>query len=325
MAVDTRMKVLVTGAAGFIGSHFVQHLLATTDATCVAVDNFNSYYSYQLKSRNAQLFRDEDRVTLVKGDFCEREELESLFTQHHITHVMHLGGYAGVRLSVAQPSTYVRNNVEGTLRVLEAARKFPVTQFVLASSSTVYGKFASAPFSEYNPLGIPASPYGASKRAAELMAMTYHHLHDIPVVCVRPFSVYGPRLRPDLALSIFADKILRDQPLPLFGDGSYCRDMTYVSDVCDGLWQALTRSKAIGHRINLGCGNPIAMKRVIRTLSQVIGKPAHIEYLPAREEDLDTTYADLTLARKLLDYHPQVMFDHGIREFVRWYREFHNV
>lgn len=319
------MKILVTGGAGFIGSHLIEQLVATQDATIVCVDNFNEYYDPQLKRSNAKAFANHENVSLVEDDFCDAAFIRKLFATESFTHVMHLGAYAGVRVSVSQPTVYVRNNVEGTLSLLEAAREFPVEQFVLVSSSTVYGKGADIPFREYNTLGIPASPYGATKRAAELMGMTYHQLHGVPVVGIRPFSVYGPRLRPDLALSIFTRKILLGESLPLYGDGSFRRDMTHVSDICKGLWAAMTRSDAVGERINLGCGNPIAMSDVIQTLADAAGKPAKIDYLPVREEDLDTTYADLTLAKKLLDYEPVVPFSEGAVDFVNWYREWHNL
>lgn len=319
------MKILVTGGAGFIGSHFIDQLLDSTQATIVCVDNFNDYYDPQLKRSNAKSFEHNERISLIDHDFCDATVVRELFASESFTHVMHLGAYAGVRVSVAQPQVYVRNNIEGTLALLEAAREFPVEQFVLVSSSTVYGKGADIPFREYGTLGIPASPYGATKRAAELMGMTYHQLHGVPVVGVRPFSVYGPRLRPDLALSIFTGKILRGESLPLYGDGSFRRDMTHVSDICKGLWAAMTRSQAVGERINLGCGNPIAMSDVIQTLADAAGKPAKIDYLPVREEDLEVTYADLTLAKKLLDYEPVVPFSQGGVDFVNWYREWHKL
>lgn len=319
------MKILVTGGAGFIGSHFIEQLLNSQDAEIVSVDNFNDYYDPQLKRNNAASFADRDGVKLLEHDFCDAAFIRELFANESFTHVMHLGAYAGVRVSVSQPTVYVRNNVEGTLSLLEAAREFPVEQFVLVSSSTVYGKGAEIPFREYNTLGIPASPYGATKRAAELMGMTYHQLHGVPVVGIRPFSVYGPRLRPDLALSIFTGKILRGESLPLYGDGSFRRDMTHVSDICKGLWSAMTCPSAIGERINLGCGNPIAMGDVIKTLSDAAGTPAKIDYLPVREEDLETTYADLTLAKQILDYEPKVPFSDGAVDFVNWYREWHKL
>lgn len=300
-------------------------LLDEQNTSVVCVDNFNHHYDAQLKHGNAGTFVDRANVTLVENDFCDVTFTRNLFAAEKFTHVVHLGAYAGVRGSVDQPEIYVRNNVEGTVSLLEACREFPVDRFVLVSSSTVYGRRADIPFREYNSLGIPASPYGASKRAAELMGMTYYELHNVPVVGIRPFSVYGPRMRPDLAISVFTRKILMGELLPLFGDGSFRRDMTHVSDVCKGLWAAMTRSNVVGERINLGCGNPIAMSDVIQTLADAVGNPAKIDYLPAREEDLHTTFADLTLAKRLLDFEPAVSFSTGAVDFVNWYRERHKL
>src|SRR5690606_33116253 len=199
--IGSPMSILVTGGAGFIGSHLIELLLAQSDEPLVCLDNFNDYYDPALKRKNVESFQNNPRVTMVEGDFCETEAMRMLFAQQAFSHVVHLGAYAGVRPSIARPLVYQKANVEGTLVLLEAARKYPVRRFLLVSSSTVYGNNAPAPFREDGPLGVPLSPYGATKRAAELLGQTYHLLHQVPVVCLRPFSVYGPRLRPDLALS----------------------------------------------------------------------------------------------------------------------------
>ena len=234
------MSILVTGGAGFIGSHFIRMLLEQTDSQIVALDNFNDYYDPALKRDNAARFEEEPRVTLIEGDFCDADANSQVLQEHDVERIVHLGAYAGVRVSVAQPEVYQRANVGGTLALLEAARQHPVKRFLLISSSTVYGRGAEIPFREDGILGIPAGPYGATKRAAELMGLTYHQLHDVPVVCLRPFSVYGPRLRPDLALTIFVDAIENGKTFPLFGDGSIRRDFTHVSDICAGLFSAMT-------------------------------------------------------------------------------------
>lgn len=318
------MNILVTGGAGFIGRHFIELLQSrAADSSIVCLDNYNDYYDPALKRSNAERVGAFSNVTLVEDDFCDAEAMRDLLAEHQITHIMHLGAYAGVRISVSRPLVYVKNNVDGTVTLLEAARQHRVEQFVLVSSSTVYGKGAEIPFREDRPLGTPASPYGASKRAAELFGMTYHELHQVPVVCVRPFSVYGPGLRPDLALSIFTDRILRGEELPLFGDGSIRRDMTHVSDICQGLFSAMTVPAAVGLAFNLGHSDPVEMREVIRLLEQAAEKKARIKYLPEREEDLPVTYADLTRAKQLLDYEPQVEFADGAQEFVQWYREWH--
>jgi UDP-glucuronate 4-epimerase len=313
------MAILVTGGAGFIGSHLIERLLALGRTPVVCLDNFNDYYSPALKRANVAGFAADPHVMLVEESFCNAEAMRRLFDDLNVTAVVHLGAYAGVRPSVARPHLYVETNVLGTLSLLEAARYHPVERFLLASSSTVYGRDADAPFVEDAPLGIPMSPYGASKRAAELLGLTYVDLHQVPVVCLRPFSVYGPRLRPDLALSIFTEAIVTEQPLPLFGDGRILRDFTHVQDICDGLLAALDRPDVVGHAINLGHSEPIEIREVIALLEQAVGKPARIDQQPVKAADMPITYADLSKARRLLGYAPRVPFAEGVKEFVDWY------
>ncbi len=314
------MSILVTGGAGFIGSHMIERLLKETDAPIVCLDNFNDYYDPQLKRANVSAFAVEPRVTVVEQDFCDTDAMMSLFKAHAVRQVVHLGAHAGVRRSVETPEPYQRNNVGGTLSLLEAARANPVERFLLASSSTVYGRGAGVPFCEDAPLGVPASPYGATKRAAELLGLTYHALHGVPVVCLRPFSVYGPRVRPDLALSIFTRAIDEGRPLPLYGDGTILRDFTHVSDICDGLLAALGADNVEGATINLGHNEPVEMRHIIRLLEEALGRPAKIDRRAVREEDLPVTCADLTKAQRLLGYSPRMPLTEGIAEFVDWYR-----
>ena len=201
----------------------------------------------------------------------------------------------------------------------------PQRRFLLVSSSTVYGLDAAMPFQEDNPLGIPASPYGVTKRAAELMGLTYRILHEVPVVCLRPFSVYGPRLRPDLALSIFAKAICQKRPIPLYGDGSVRRDFTHVSDICAGLMSALYADKVVGEAINLGHSDPIEIRSVIQMLEQSLNKTAIIDQRPPRPEDLPTTFASLDKAKRLLNYQPKVSVDDGFPEFCQWFLNWHEI
>jgi UDP-glucuronate 4-epimerase len=314
------MSILVTGAAGFIGSHFIELLLGRTNRPIVGLDNYNDYYDPALKRQNVAALLDHPQVKIVEGDFCDFARTRELFRQHRFEHVVHLGAYAGVRISVENPRPYQEANVGGTLSLLEAAREFPVQRFLLASSSTVYGNGAGIPFDEDAPLGIPASPYGATKRAAELMGLTYHQLHGVPVVVLRPFSVYGPRLRPDLAMTIFAKAIWEGRPLPLYGDGSIKRDFTHVRDICEGFWAALDAKDVAGQCINLGHSEPVEMRRLIQLLEQSLGKPAKIDFRPARGEDLPITFAKLEKARRLLGYQPRVRLEEGVQEYAAWYR-----
>jgi len=317
------MSILITGGAGFIGSHLATILSERGEQPIVCLDNFNDYYDPKLKRANAARISELKNVEVLEGDFCDFDFTTTLFADRKFKHVVHLGAYAGVRISVERPAIYQHTNVGGTLSLLEAARSHPVSRFVFASSSTVYGTGAGIPFDEDAPLGIPASPYGATKRAGELMCFTYHALHNVPTVCVRPFSVYGPGLRPDLALTIFTAAVEVGRKLPLFGDGSVKRDFTHVSDICAGLISAMTAENALGEAINLGHSEPVAMKDIISMIEASLGKKANIDYLPERPEDLPITFAKLEKAKRILGYAPKVPIADGIQEFCDWHREWH--
>jgi UDP-glucuronate 4-epimerase len=315
------MSILVTGGAGFIGSHLIERLILQSDAHLVCLDNYCDYYDPRLKRSNVAAFGDHERVTVVEADFCDGQAMKRLLDRYAVRKIVHLGACAGVRASVFDPTLYQRVNVGGTLSLLEAARDRDLQRFVLVSSSTVYGCGAEIPFREDARLGVPASPYGATKRAAELLGLTYHQLFGLPVVCLRPFSVYGPRLRPDLAMSIFTRKIDQGEPLPLFGDGTIRRDFTHVRDICSGLIASLTADNVVGQEINLGQSHPIRMRRLIDMLAEALGKEAVIDQRPARSEDLPVTFASLEKAHRLLGYEPRVPLEEGIPEYVAWHRQ----
>jgi UDP-glucuronate 4-epimerase len=317
------VKILVTGAAGFIGSRLIERLLRRPTAQIVGLDSFNGYYDPALKRANVRELQNHPRVRIIEGTFTDAPAMRELFAVEKPTHVVHLGAYAGVRYSIENPFPYQEHNVGGTLSLLEAARHTRVERFLLASSSTVYGRNAVAPFVEDAQLGVPLSPYGASKRAAELLGLTYLDLFRVPVVCIRPFSVYGPRLRPDLALSIFTAAILDDRPLPLFGDGTIRRDFTYIDDLCDGLEAALDRDGVVGEAINLGHDEPIAVRAVIEQLERTLGRSAKIDRHPEKPGEMPVTHADLSKARRLLGYEPKTDFTTGVAAFVAWYRQYH--
>ncbi|MGD9722253.1 MAG: NAD-dependent epimerase/dehydratase family protein [Pirellulales bacterium] len=315
------MNVLVTGGAGFIGSHLIERLLARDAAArVVCLDDFNDAYEPAFKRANVAAFADHPRATVIAGSLCNGAAVRQLLAEHQISHLLHLGAYAGVRASVEHPEPFVTTNVGGTLALLEAARAHRLARFVFVSSSTVYGDGAAVPFVEDAPLGIPLSPYGVSKRAAELMCLSYWRMHGVPAVCLRPFSVYGPRIRPDLAMWIFAQAILEGRPIPLLGDGSFRRDFTHVSDVCDGLLAALTVDNVVGQAINLGHDQPVAIGALIALLEQSLGRSAVVERRAASPADLPLTHADLSKARRLLRYQPQVALADGVREFAEWFR-----
>ncbi|QDU25176.1 dTDP-glucose 4,6-dehydratase [Anatilimnocola aggregata] len=312
------MTVLVTGGAGFIGSHLCRALAAAGYERIVALDNFNSYYDPPLKRASAAELAVLPQVKIIEADFCDAPAMARLFATERFRHVIHLGGSPGVPYSVRQPAEVLHNNVQGTLSLLEAARANPVERFLFSSSSTVYGQGVAAPFVEDAPLGVPASPYGVSKRAAELLGLNYFRLHQVPFVALRLFNVYGPRLRPELSLATFARKILAGEPLPLFGDGSVLRDFTHVSDICRGILSALTAPHVAGECLNLGHDQPIAMRHLINLIEQAAGRRAQIEYLPPRGEDLPLTHADLTKSRRLLGYSPRVAIAEGVHEYISW-------
>jgi len=297
-----------------------QRLIDEREDDVVCIDNFNDFYSPASKRANVELFAAEPRVTLVEASICDAAKVEQLFSTHDIQQVVNLAAYAGVRYSIENPRLYVESNVAGALTLLEAATRHPVKRFLQISSCTVYGRGATVPFVEDGPLGIPMSPYSATKRSAELLGLTYHDLHRVPVVVIRPFSVYGSRLRPDLALMIFTAAILEGKPLPLFGDGSIRRDFTHVSDLCTGLIRALDAEGVVGEAINLGHRDPVAILEVIATLEKALDREAVIDRQPEKPGDMPITFADLSKAQKLLDYHPRVEFADGVREFVAWYQ-----
>ncbi|HUE73824.1 MAG TPA: NAD-dependent epimerase/dehydratase family protein, partial [Pirellulaceae bacterium] len=295
-------SILVTGGAGFVGSHLVEMLLKQPECRVVVLDNFNDYYDPQFKRSNIAAFVGDPRVALVEADFRDPAVCRQTLAEHRVTQIVHLGAYPGVPYSLQAPQVYIDNNITGTVSLLEAARQYPVDRFLFASSSTVYGRGAKVPFVEDAPLGIPASPYGATKRAGEILGLTYHALFDIPFTSLRFFNVYGPRLRPELALAVFTRAILAGTPLPLYGDGSVLRDFTHVSDICRGVVSALSAANIAGECINLGHNEPIEIRRLIALIEEAAGKQALIEHRPERKEDMPVTCADLTKAGRLLGY-----------------------
>ena len=323
------MTVLVTGGAGFIGSHLVNAVSeyastassgpadsSLSNTQVVVLDNFNDYYDPRIKRANAAELAKLARVKIVEANFCDAPAMEKLFAEQRFTHVVHLGGSPGVPYSVNHPAEVLHNNLQGTLSLLEAAQKYPVQRFLFSSSSTVYGPGAKAPFVEDAPLGTPASPYGVSKRAAELLGLNYAKLHGVPFVSLRLFNVYGARMRPELSLAAFATAIKNEKPIRLFGDGSVLRDFTHVSDICRGVISALTAPNIAGECLNLGHDQPVMMRDLIALIEKCAGKEALIERLPARAEDMPLTHADLTKARRLLGYEPAVSLEQGVRDFV---------
>ena len=314
------MTILITGGAGFVASHLVERLLHETTAPLLLVDNFNGYYDPALKRQHVERWSGEPRITLEEANFCDYAYCNKLFEQHRPRIVVHLGAYPGVPFSLQAPDAYVQNNIAGTTALLEAARHFPVERFLFASSSTVYGLGTQPPFVEDAPLGVPASPYGATKRACEIMGQTYYKLFGVPFTALRLFNVYGPRLRPDLALCIFSRKILAGESIPVFGDGSIRRDFTHAHDICNGIIAAFQAENIAGECINLGHNEPIEVRRLISLIEQFAERKAVIDFQPPRAGDMPITCADLTKAQRLLGYQPRVSIEQGVQEYVEWMR-----
>ncbi len=313
------MKVLVTGGAGFIGSHLCEYLLGRGDHV-TALDSFNDYYDPRIKESNIRNCLASDRFELVRGDILDSSLLRHLFESQPFDAVVHLAARAGVRPSIAQPMLYERVNVQGTVNLLEMCRMRGGPKFIFGSSSSVYGKNTSVPFREDDPVDHPISPYAATKKAGELVCYTYHHLYGIPVTCLRFFTVYGPRQRPDMAIHKFARLIEQGERIPLFGDGTTRRDYTFISDIIDGVVRALDRCSAY-EIYNLGESQTVELNELVRLLEKHLGKRADVEYLPMQPGDVPITYADIAKARRQLGYEPRYPFEAGIEEFVRWFKE----
>lgn len=311
--------VLVTGAAGFIGSHAAEALLAR-GYRVIGVDNFCDFYDRSWKEMNLKTISNPE-LHVEEIDITDGRRITALVQSAKPLAILHLAAMAGVRPSIEQPAYYARVNVEGTTHLLEAARQNGVEKFIFASSSSVYGNLAKVPFSEDDPVAEPISPYAATKRAGELICYTYWHLYKLPVFCLRFFTVFGPRQRPDLAIHKFTRLISRGQPVPFFGDGSTSRDYTFVDDIVDGILASLDRCDR--YRIyNLGGSHPVTLKHLVETIEKCVGKPAILHRQPAQPGDVERTYADLTRARAELGYEPKVGLEEGIARFVRWFREY---
>jgi UDP-glucuronate 4-epimerase len=313
------MRTLVTGGAGFIGSHLVDRLLADGGEVTV-IDNFDPFYDPARKRANLAQATRNARFRLVEIDIRDAAGVARVVLEARPDAVVHLAARAGVRPSIEAPALYADVNVVGTVHLLEAACQLqPKPRFVFASSSSVYGDRARAPFRETDPVDLPVSPYAATKKACELLAYTFHHLHGLPVTGLRFFTAFGPRNRPDLAIYKFASLIERDQPVPMFGDGTTRRDYTYVADIVDGVIRAIDRCTS-HHLYNLGHSEPITLREMIEALGEALGKMPRIEQLPEQPGDVRQTYADLTRARAELGYAPATPFRDGLARFVAWLR-----
>jgi UDP-glucuronate 4-epimerase len=313
-------SVLVTGGAGFIGSHLVERLLGEGRWRVHVVDDFNDFYDPALKRRNVAPHLSREDFRLHEADIRDRAALESVFDADSFDCVVHLAARAGVRPSLAQPLLYAETNIRGTLNLLELARARGVRQFVFGSSSSVYGESERVPFSEDDPVNRPISPYAATKAAGELLCHTYSHLWGLRTLALRFFTVYGARQRPDLAIRKFARLINEGKPLPVYGDGTTRRDYTYIDDIIAGLRAAMDYEASAFEIINLGESRTVELRELVALLERELGRKAVVERQPSQPGDVPQTFADISKARRLLGYDPRTPIEEGIRRFVEWFR-----
>lgn len=313
-------NILITGGAGFIGSHLVDHLLLEGDWAVTVVDDFNDFYAPNIKRNNVRAHEQNPAYKLIEADIRDQAALANVFDNTQFDAIVHLAARAGVRPSLKDPQLYCETNIDGTLNLLEEARKHGVKQFVFGSSSSVYGINAKVPFSEDDPIRQPISPYAATKGAGELLCHTYSHLYDLRSVCLRFFTVYGARQRPDLAIHKFASLISQGKPIPVFGDGKSRRDYTFIDDIIGGVRAAIDYDQTNYEVINLGESRTVELTELISLLEQELGKKAIIDSQAPQPGDVPQTFADITRARQLLGYNPQTPIEEGIRKFVEWFR-----
>ncbi len=314
-----KKHILITGGAGFIGSHLVEKLLAEGSRRVSVIDNFNDFYAPSVKRANIAEFAENPHFKLYENDIRDAESIEKIFAENDFDAVVHLAAMAGVRPSLENPKLYAEVNINGTLNLLEAAKKSHVKQFVFGSSSSVYGENEKIPFAEDDKIQNPISPYAATKAAGELFCHTYSHLYDIRCVCLRFFTVYGARQRPDLAIHKFAKLISANKPIQMFGDGTTRRDYTFVQDIIQGVTAAIEYEKSGYEIFNLGESQTIELKQLIELLEISLGKKAIIEQHELQSGDVPITFADISKARELLNYNPTTKIEQGIPKFVEWF------
>lgn len=324
-------NILVTGGAGFIGSHLCERLLLEGNKV-VIIDNFNEFYDPQIKRNNIIEIKntmknnsiDINKLELCEGDFRDIEFLNKLFDNNDIHIVVHLAAMAGVRPSIENPQLYYDVNITGTLNLLEQCRRKNIKKFVFASSSSVYGNNEKVPFSETDIVDNPISPYAATKKSGELMCHTYYHLFDMSIAALRFFTVYGPRQRPDLAIHKFTHLIKNNESIPFFGDGSTSRDYTYIDDIVDGIVKSMKwveKNEKAYDVFNIGGDKTVSLKEMVETIETTLGIDAKINKLPMQPGDVNRTCADISHSNEILGYSPKTTFKQGIEKFVEWYLE----
>lgn len=313
------MKILVTGGAGFIGSSVTDRLLERGDEV-VCLDNFDDFYKPSIKRRNIEAALKHKSYKLVEGDIRDMGMLNALFTAEKFDMIFHPAARAGVRPSIVDPMLYEDVNIKGTMNLLEMSREHGIKGFIFASSSSVYGENEKVPFSEEDNVDYPISPYAATKKACELICYTYHQLFKLNITCLRFFTVYGPRQRPEMAIHKFTRLIDQGQPIPMFGDGSSRRDYTYIDDIVDGVLKSIDYNAPYGI-FNIGESQVTELRELIALIEKNLGKKAIIDQQPNQPGDVPITYADISRAVKTIGYAPKTKVEEGVRKFVEWYKE----
>jgi UDP-glucuronate 4-epimerase len=313
-------RLIVTGAAGFIGSSLSDSLL-NSGSIVLGIDNFDPFYDKTLKERNISNALKSPLYQFMEGDIRDQDFIDSCFSDFRPDVVVHLAAKAGVRPSLCDPELYLDVNVMGTLNILEMMKKNSIRKMIFASSSSVYGNNRKVPFSENDNVDYPVSPYAASKKAGELLCHTYHHLYNLDIFCLRFFTVYGPRQRPDLAIHKFVKALLNDKVITLYGDGTTSRDYTHIDDIVKGISGAIEKVKGFDI-FNLGNSKPIFLTSLVGLLEKSAGREAHLKYLPMQDGDVEKTFADISKARSGLGFNPEIGLETGIKNYLEWFKGF---
>jgi UDP-glucuronate 4-epimerase len=323
---NTSKTFLISGSAGFIGSHLCDRLLAQGHLV-IGVDNYNDFYDPRIKENNAKAHIQKDNFKFYKGDLCDYKFLQNIFDKDNISHVVHIAAVAGVRPSVQNPILYQKNNGESTINLLDLSAKYKISKFIFASSSSVYGSRSKVPFVETEDISKPISPYAATKVAGEAMVHAMSHLHKIPSIALRFFTVYGPRQRPDLSIHKFSKLIYEEQELPIYGDGSAKRDFTYIDDIIDGVLKSIDYKGfspgSFFDVFNLGESRTTEVRALVKLLEERIGRKAKIKYHDPIPGDVPITYADISKAKSKLEYDPSTDLEEGLDKFIAWFKSYY--